>query len=166
MVWLLLWMLYLISYYSHCWCNIHNHCYYCNLIVVIVIFIILLVSPLFLFLLLALLYMYWWQWQDNDASFRLTFPFSHCCFCDSLLLLLPIGVLFFITHTVFAAAAAARRWLSSTSTSFLIFECYNFGLQISASFEANDESIQVHHCICHRAWHLSVIKLKTNWRKR
>ena len=29
----------------------------------------------------------------------------------------------------------------------------NLGLRIRAGYEANDESVQVYHCICHRAWH-------------
>ena len=29
----------------------------------------------------------------------------------------------------------------------------NPGVQMGIGYEANDESIQVHHCICHRVWH-------------
>ena len=29
----------------------------------------------------------------------------------------------------------------------------NLGLRIRAGYETNNEPVQVHHCICHRAWH-------------
>ena len=36
---------------------------------------------------------------------------------------------------------------------FKIFKYLNLGLWMKVGYEANEESVQVYHCICHRAWH-------------